>query len=531
MAEFDFSSYPRPQPQSNNPLDAITKVGQALQTMGDIERGKAVQGAITPEGDVDRNALAQALKQTVAGSMQAVPTLDAVEKLRQAGHVADQSGLDNFQKRMAVVNHLFGQLAAKDNPSIADVNSIAARVLDPAIEGHKYGLTWPVVMNALKNFRGPDGRPLSPQEIKKRALDMQLMTATTSEQLGALSPRYQVQDDGNTIRFVPVGPSINPRYPNIVKRIPTGTETIDDNPASPTYGQTVRVPAQPVAPEDQPSQLPVPLPRPAPTGARSVVVPSRERMGQVEPTAENALPATFDERFKPKLSGALPSNLPVGAAEATVDTAKSGAALGSQLTAAANEVPAVKGILDNMERSLKQFTSGPGADWKRFATGLGIANLPASWQKEGGLLDPRRVASQEEFNKLAYQLAQRQFQQLGGTGTDSKLSSAMSTSPNEVITQMGNEGIMQMLKGNNDAIAIQAREWNKYRNKFGANRYADFIDQFNQEFNPRVFQFKYVPKKERQGWYDAMSPEEQREFARSAKIAVERGWLKAKDLH
>lgn len=520
MAEFDFSSYPKPQQQSNNPLDAVTKVGQVMKTLGDLERGKAVQGAITPEGDIDRNALAQVLKRTVAGSMQAIPTLDAVEKLKQAGHLADQAGLDNFQKRMAVVNHLFSQLAAKDNPTIADVNSIAARVLDPAIEGHKYGLTWPVVMNALKNFRGPDGRPLSAQEIKKRALDMQLMTAETSEQLGALSPRYQIQDDGNTIRFVPVGPPINPRYPNITKRIPTGSEITDTNPASPTYGQKIMVPPQPVAPEDQPSR--VPIPRPAPM--------TREQMGHTVPTPENALPATFAERFNPRLGNALPASLPPGAAEAAVDTAKSGAALGNQLIAAANEVPAVKGILDNMERSLKQFTSGPGADWKRFATGLGVANLPESWQKEGGLLDPRKVASQEEFNKLAYQLAQRQFQQLGGTGTDSKLSSAMSTSPNEMITKLGNEGIMQMLKGNNDAIATQAREWTKFKNKFGANKYAEFIDQFNQEFNPRVFQFKYVPKKERQHWFDAMAPDEQKEFTRAAKIAVERGWLKARDL-
>lgn len=553
MAEFDTSSYPRPQaPQ--NPLDMLTKVGQVADVLGNIEAGKAVQGAIQPDGTMDQNALAQALKRTTVGSMKAIPTLSAFEQLRNAGHVADQAGLDNFQKRMALVNHMFSGLAAKDNPSIKDVNSIAARVLDPALEGHKYGLSFPVVMNALKQFRGPDGRPLSPAEIKKKALEMQLMTASTSEQLGALSPRYQIVDDGNTIRFEPVGPSINPQYPVVTKRIATGTEVVnpktrerelvppqetaptarlDDrgrlisappgtNTEVDTYGRPIGSPQS--AGANRLSGItrelvPVPTPRPA-------MPPDREAMGHRTPTPENALPATFAERFNPRMSGAPTSGLAPGVAEAATSTAQTSAALGNQLVTAAAEVPAVKGILDNLERNLENFTSGPGADWQRVAKGFAGTVLPESWQKEGSLFDPKKVASQEEFNKFAYQLAQRQFQQLGGTGTDSKLSSAMSTSPQELITKEGNKGIIRMLKGNNDALAVQAKEWNNWKKVHGENSYAEFSEFFNQNFNPRVFQFKHVPKSERKDWYRSMSPEDRRQFEQDAEYALGKKWIK-----
>jgi len=140
MAEVDTSSYPKPQPQQN-PLDQIIKFGQAAGAIGDLEAGKAVQGAIGPDGEIDRNMLAQALKGTVAGSMKAIPTLQAHETLRNAGFSSDQAGLETFRKRMELVNGVFGHIAAKDNPTIQDINSAAARLLHPDVNGPKYGLT------------------------------------------------------------------------------------------------------------------------------------------------------------------------------------------------------------------------------------------------------------------------------------------------------------------------------------------------------------------------------------------------------
>jgi hypothetical protein len=526
MADTDTSSYLRPQPPAN-PLDMITHVGQAADALGNIQVGKAVQGAIQPDGSIDRNGIAQALRGSVAGSMKAIPTLDAFEKLRASGHVADIAGLDNFQKRMAVVNHLFSQLAAKDNPSIEDVNSIAARVLDPGLRADKFGLTFPVVMNALKNFRGPDGRPLPPTEIKKRALDMQLMTAETGQQLEALHPGYDITDDGTNITAVPRGNKMNPQTYSVPKRQPTGSDIIDQNPNSPTYRQTVKVPPQPPVPpiytndrgEPQGARgvvrsSPVPVPRPA---------PDRATMGQTEPTPANGLPATFAERYAPQMRGAPVASLPPGQSAAIQKTAENSAQLFNNLTTAANEVPMTRTILNNLDKNIDEFTSGPGADWQRVAKAFVNANVPKSF---GDVFNPKTIASQESFNKQAQQLAQRQFQQLGGTGTDAKLDSAMHTSPNELLSHMGNKEIVAILKGNADALDVQSREANKWKKTHGEETYADFIADFNQHFNPRVFQYQYIPKGDRQAFYKAMSPDERRQFEIDAQYALGKKWIK-----
>jgi hypothetical protein len=515
MADFDTSSYARPA--SPNPLDQITKIGQAASSLGDIEAGKAVQGAILPDGSIDRNALAQSLKGTVAGSMKAIPTLNAYEQLRNAGHVADEAGLDNFQKRMAVVNHLFGQLASKPNPTIQDVNAIAARVLDPAVNGPKYGITFPVVMNALKNFRGPDGRPLPPAEIKQRALDIQTMTASTAEQLAAHSPQQAVVDDGNTITFVPKGTTVNPTNPQITKRIPTGTPVRD------AEGKPVLVPPQEPAPIGQVDR-----------NANPVVGNSNNFGGFVTgatpPTPVATPPApTFAQRFAPSMTGAPATGLRPGQEAATVSTAETSAKLGNDLITAANEVPQTKAILGNLEREVEGFTPGPGADYRRVAKAFANTILPESWQKEGSVLDPKSIADQEGFNKLAYNLAQNQFQALGGTGTDAKLNSTMHTSPNELMSKYGIKGVINILKGNTDALSVKAKEWNAWKKKYGPDTYNDFSDQFNDNFDPRVFQYKYVPKSDRQSWYKAMSPDERRSFEAAASYAIDKGWIREKD--
>lgn len=531
MTDIDTSSYPRPQPAAN-PFDTITKYGQAADAIGNIDAGKAVQGAIGPDGEIDRNMLAQSLKSTVAGSMKAIPTLNAYEQLRNAGHVADEAGLDNFQKRMAVINHLFGPIASMDNPTINDVNSVAARVLDPAVNGPKYGITFPVVMNTVKGFRGPDGRPLPPAQIKQRALDIQTMTASTAEQLAAHSPRYQVNDDGTKIDFTPVGTETNPKYPTIVKRIPTGTPQIDTDPSSPTYRQQVLTPPQQPAPTlykgGQGRGVPLPAPSPG-SPLAGVVTPSRASIGQTEPTAENQLPATFQERYGSSLRGAPAAGLRPGVAAAATSTAENSAHLGNNLVSAANEVPQTKAILDNLDKTLADFTPGPGADYRRIGKAFANTVIPDSLKDKIGF-DPKSIASQEEFNKLAYNLAQTQFQALGGTGTDAKLDSTMHTSPGELMSKYGIKSVVQLLKGNNDALAVKAKAWNAYKKANGEDSFADFSDDFNQHFNPRVFQFKYIPKGDRQTWYKSMSPDDRRNFEDSTDYAIQQKWLKPGDL-
>jgi hypothetical protein len=143
--------------------------------------------------------------------------------------------------------------------------------------------------------------------------------------------------------------------------------------------------------------------------------------------------------------------------------------------------------------------------------------LPANWQ-----FDPKSIASQEQFNKQAGLLAQSQFAAIGGTGTDTKFNASYSTSPNETLSKMGNKGIIRFLKGNGDAIQAKTEAWQQWRygtmgapkrgipptEPQGADTYDQFSREFNSHFDPRAFQFKYIPKAERQTYVDRMDPEE-----------------------
>ena len=182
-----------------------------------------------------------------------------------------------------------------------------------------------------------------------------------------------------------------------------------------------------------------------------------------------------------------------------------------------------KGMLGNLEEDLSKFTAGPGADWTKVAKSWVNRNvpLPNGWQ-----FDPKSIASQEQFNKQAAMLAQQQFQAIGGTGTDAKFDSAFTTSPNETLSQLGNKGIIRLLKGNEDAIQAKNKAWQNWkRSGNGADTYQDFSEQFNDHFDPRAFQFKYIPQAERQSYVDNMDPQERAHFLHDLTFARKNKWI------
>lgn len=182
-----------------------------------------------------------------------------------------------------------------------------------------------------------------------------------------------------------------------------------------------------------------------------------------------------------------------------------------------------KAMLGNMEQELDQFASGPGADWSRLSRAWVNRNvpLPSGWQ-----FDPKSVASQEEFNKQAYMLAASQFQAIGGTGTDEKFGAAFHMNPNETMSSLGNKGVMRMLKGNEDAIQAKNRAWRGWLKTHSSDTYDDFSAQFNDHFDPRAFQFKYLPEKERQAYINKMDPDERERFLGDLTYAHQQGWIR-----
>lgn len=472
------------QPPQENPLDALTKLGHAASGLGDIAAGQAVQGAAGADGQIDENKLQQLLTRSPVGAMKAIPTLTALQHLKQQGFATDQAGLETFQKRMALVSHLFSGVASKDNPTINDIYDIASMVIGGngklTEEARKHGITLPTVMNVLKQFRKPDGQPLSGPEIRKKALEIQTQAAGTAEVLSQHSPQVDRIDRGGNIEYVPSGTKANPTAGIVVPKN-LGPDTVVATPKGPRYlGEQPPPPPSAVIPGQTP-RVPV---TPSPTG-----------------------PASGNEP---------------GFNEAEGATAIESARMGNTLSAAADEVPTQKAILGNMERALDSFTSGPGADWTKVAKSAINRNLPLpkTWK-----FDPQSIADQESFTKQAGLIAQSQFKALGGTGTDHQLGATMATSPNEVLSDMGNREIMAMLKGAADAILVKNSEWQKYKEVHGSKSYQEFTEKFNRQYDPRAFQFKYLKSEERQKYLDKMPKEARDDLLHAITYARQRGWI------
>ncbi len=199
----------------------------------------------------------------------------------------------------------------------------------------------------------------------------------------------------------------------------------------------------------------------------------------------------------------------------------------NDLSAAANEARNTKAIIGNLRNSLKGFTPGPLADYSRIGRSLAANVVPESWKKEGGFLDPKSIASQEEFNKFAQQIAQSQFRQLGGTGTNAHLDSVQHTSPNEFMSKMGIQGVLGFLDGNQDAIEIKNKEWRNWRSKGNSvQTWPAFNQKFQETFDPRVFQLKYLSPKDRRDYVDSITtPDEAQSFVKAFHHAKTKGWI------
>jgi hypothetical protein len=213
---------------------------------------------------------------------------------------------------------------------------------------------------------------------------------------------------------------------------------------------------------------------------------------------------------------------PPGFAERQQGYAATDTALAKQLADAAEGSNGRRAILGNLEDALDKFTSGPGADWTRVAKSFVNRNvpLPAGWQ-----FSPSSIAAQEEYVKQAAVLAQSQFGAIGGTGTDAKFASAFETNPNETLSQLGNKGIIRLLKGNEDALKAKNDAWIN-ASKLNPNlSYRVFSNYFNSQYDPRTFQFKYMSKAERNEYVSKMNPDDYQRLMTDIGAARRQGWV------
>lgn len=243
-------------------------------------------------------------------------------------------------------------------------------------------------------------------------------------------------------------------------------------------------------------------------------------------------PVTKQMVMKPsgQIIGDMPGNAapisvasapPLGQAEAESAAATGSVKQAQDLRVTADAVPTQQAALKNIRDTLSTFTPGPKANWSymigALAQQLGVAPPKVT---EG-------VAGQEEFNKLATQFINQQMGALGGSGTDSKLESAAKGSPNEFMSKEGIQNVTSLMMGLNDAVLQKNAAWQKWLDSGKSpGSYGQFQTQFNEIYNPRVFQSQYMSDKQKGAMMGNMTPDERKAFQKDWTTAKAAGWIK-----
>lgn len=209
----------------------------------------------------------------------------------------------------------------------------------------------------------------------------------------------------------------------------------------------------------------------------------------------------------------LPTTLPTGQQGAMETAAKQSANLVATVDSSAQTSADLSNI-KQYSKILKDF-GGPTADLElkvgALANRIGI--------KDGITLGKTEQAAAEGFKKLVEQLAGNQQRQMSDAG----LSSAQAQNPSLMMSQWGREGVIDALRGNQDAINLARKEWLK--SKLPAQDFPRWREKFNEDADVRVFQFNRMDKEAQQKFINGMGKEEADAFRQKFYATRDKGWL------
>ena len=238
-----------------------------------------------------------------------------------------------------------------------------------------------------------------------------------------------------------------------------------------------------------------------------------------QPTAVPAPPVAPWAGSLPGIPGPKP-----GTSEAANATATASAAMGNQLTKAADDATARRATLSNLQDQADKITTGPGAERvNTLKAGVNAAADLALGSDTGPRFDRATIAASEGFRKNAEILAQQQ-QALGGT--DAALASGKASNPNIGLSTTGNKDILAMLQGNEDAIQAKNTAWQQWQRTKGSGSYPEFSDQFNKTFSPRAFQFAHMSVEGRNAAVKSMNPQDRAALGKALDYAERQGWIR-----
>jgi hypothetical protein len=203
--------------------------------------------------------------------------------------------------------------------------------------------------------------------------------------------------------------------------------------------------------------------------------------------------------------------------------------MATDLIKRADQVPTNKANYANMLSDLERLGSMPAGGEKEVAINTFLQKATGY----GLTMNRDQVAAANSFSKLANIAVGQQLAAIGGT--DARQALFMGSNPNLDLSKLGNQQIIHMLQGNEDAIAAKSRAWQEWRKSGkGDETYGDFQNDFNQHFDPRVFQSQYMQRdgaevaalRKRMTDKDGNPTEEGKKFQEDMLYARSRGWIK-----
>ena len=499
--------YPKPR----NPLDTLTGYAN-LQNIQNQNRlfqqqfqtnlglSEIAKEAVDSEGNFDSSKIPGLIAQHPEVSYGLMEAYHQAQALRQ-------QSIQNQASQLSLAKAHFDALAGYLAPYAAiDSKATSGDIAYSLSHAGMMGLgdfPWQAqVYSTLPRF--PNGQ-VNEAKVPDWARQMLVRVQDKSKQIDSLMPTPSMQ----TTPGGGMAPYSFPQYGQVQQVGPS---------APPQAGPTTTV----IGPDGKPQFVGAPPPNPYEQEYRQKLqsiyggAPGNAPNGQ--PSAPQAAPpqAAPASNIAGKQSAYAPGY---------EQTMQAYAGMGTALTNRADQVTTNKGLLSNLNATLEQFTPGPGAKWTNEAMSAVnrlIQSVPGLHLKGVGT-DAR--AAQNEFEKMAQQLAQSQFQQLGGTGANFQLESTISTSPNSALSKLGNKGIISLLQGNEDAIQTKSRAWQQFKEQTGTQDYGKFSTEFNRHFDPRLFQFQYLTKDEQQKLIAGMSSAQKNKLHQDALYSKQQGWI------
>ena len=538
--------------QFANALAAGTQAKQAmLGFQANQALGQAYSNNLNPDGTVNYTGVSQDLAGTPAGSYVLPQAIAEGQSQQRAQYQLNADQLQQVQSRTQAFDSALTPLLRKGaSVTPQDVYSTMAGLAASGVPVGEFArdaaTTMPVMDPSQMNSQA--AQAAYGKQLQGWLYNHAARSWPASVGVDMSAPHPMTQDLGGTVRVFDANPFTNDNLLNggeDANKTFTPGEQADQVTVYDAKGNPYSLPRASVANmQGQGGLIP---PGNAPGAPGGVFGSGRYGQGNAPQQQPGASPFDGNGAGNPPGAAGVPASpfgappgLPAGALRAGLGPAAVTAqrSLGDQaageagaLFSQAQGVPDRKAMLSDMESDLDNAPTGPGAQnqayWSAFSNShFGNLNrlLP------GVVQSPDQVASFENFEKMAGRFAQNQAGSLGVV-TNDKLGSAIASNPNTVFSTLGNQGVIHILQGNEDAIAAKNNAWQSYvQNGGDPASYQQWSTQFNNSgFDPRTFWMKNMTPAERSSYIATLTPSQSKAFYSNIRAAMGKGWVSPSD--